>query len=78
MRNWIKWRNERMVRPRTKPIDMSGNKFFRTSVYAEKKVIQQLDKLCKDTRESRSFYINRELKNLLKRMGYWTEDLNDE
>jgi len=66
-----------MVRPRTKKIDLSGSKFMRTSFYGEKKVVQALDRLCKDTRESRSFYINRELKNLLKRMGYWTEDLDE-
>lgn len=67
-----------MVRPRKKPVDMSGSEFMRTSIYAEKKVVQALDRLCSDTRESRSFYANRELKNMLKRMGYWNRENDDD
>lgn len=76
--NYTDRRTDKVGRPRTKAIDMSGSEFMRTSFYAEKKVIQNLDRLCNDTRESRSFYLNREIKNLLKRIGYWQEEPDNE
>lgn len=67
-----------MSRPRTKPIDLSGNEYMRTSIYIEKRLVQALDKLCQDTRESRSFYISREVENLLKRTGYHPGEKEDD